>query len=1147
MNLTPMLVSLFACHRRWLIAASGLLAFSAINCHAATGTLTSLAADAQANSDGTVTSGTVTFARLGADSGVRHSVLHVFQIPASVLNDPTQRFSAATYTIKLGSGAVMTHNGDLYGLPYRASATVVGTDFYEGVSDPAAVMIQDNFMTPATPNNSVLSTSGSNLTDYLNNVLVEARTNGATSAYVVLRLSLDSYQWSNNYVIGMSEGPVGYVPKIDYTTQTADAWREVPLGGGGRVTGLMSDAAGNTIYCRTDVGGFFRWVPAPDGNNGHWKSISDKMFPFQTSGVKEMMNGESLAIDPNNPNRIYVAAGSSTMKGIFTSTNRGDTWSQINSTIITNGNASFRAAGERAAVDPNDSSVLWYGSGLQGLQKGVQSGTTWTWTQVSATSVPVGSGTAGVTFVVCDKNSPGQTIVYAGVYHPTDGGIYRSPNAGTSWGKVPGPSFTTPIRAQLAPNGTLYITGGTQGVAKLPRGGSLSVLSSTSLPALNYMAVAVDPNNANGDIVYIAENKTRDGTVLRSENGGLDWSNQAYVFNGGPVTPTNHQRMEPDGLTPTLTGYWWGATAALLVNPANSKELWLADFFGVARTRDADLIGTNPGAWWYMLQRGQEETVVLDTLNAPTGARLVSGLGDVGGSTYLDTNVRPYGAGGYRMRGPHEGNVTSLDFSEGNPNMWARTWIYQNATNSPGTGAYSTDGGVSWLPFGQLATRVVTGGTSDGWETWDVGPYISKLKASGTASSVTLVVSSGNTPTYSTASLSFYSREAANSSLQPRLVVNGGTPIYASADTYVDGAAQTTNSGTDSTLQVRYSYSDKPQFKRWSYLRFDLSSVPAITSAELQLCRIGGSSGVEFPVGVYATTNPSWAEGNGGTDGLPAGEVRWDNAPKALTNTDGDPQLFNYYAGSVRLSGGRIAVSATDPDNLVWMPISGTMHYSVNRGASWSPSVGAPVNKILGVYGNGSSSTEENGQPLAADRGNGYFYAVNFSGSFHSVYRSTNGGKNWTQVSTINNGGTFNFRSPQIVAAPPSPACPNGGDVWVCDDNEYNNSASGGGLWRSIDSASSGSWVKIAGVSRASQVSFGKSQSGVGYTVFVHGTIANPQSVYVKGIYRSDDYGLSWSRLADPTINEILTLNGDRQNFGKVFIGTGGRGIFQWP
>jgi hypothetical protein len=129
------------------------------------------------------------------------------------------------------------------------------------------------------------------------------------------------------------------------------------------------------------------------------------------------------------------------------------------------------------------------------------------------------------------------------------------------------------------------------------------------------------------------------------------------------------------------------------------------------------------------------------------------------------------------------------------------------------------------------------------------------------------------------------------------------------------------------------------------------------------------------------------------------------------------------------------------------------------------------------------------------------------------------------------------MRTPQLVAAPLSPACPTGGDVWLCDDGTYNGN--GGGLWRSINSATS--WSAIAGIGKVSEVSFGKAASGTGYTVFIHGYKAG-----VKGIYRSDDYGLTWVKLADPTINDIISLAGDRQNYGKVFIGTAGRGVFSY-
>ena len=220
MKLVPSLVSLFGVSFGRILAISG-CAFgilAAPKALALSGSLASLPTDAQAHSDGTVTSTAATFGRVGAGSGIRHSVVHVFEIPAAVLQDPTQRFAAATYTVRLGSGPVMTHNCDLYGLPYRTTAAVLASDFYEGVLDPNAALVKDNFLTPSVASYSVQSVSDGALVDYLNSALTAARNNGATTAYVVLRLNLDSYQWSNSYLIGMNEAQSGYPPKLDYTT-----------------------------------------------------------------------------------------------------------------------------------------------------------------------------------------------------------------------------------------------------------------------------------------------------------------------------------------------------------------------------------------------------------------------------------------------------------------------------------------------------------------------------------------------------------------------------------------------------------------------------------------------------------------------------------------------------------------------------------------------------------------------------------------------------------------------------------------------------------------------------------------------------------------------------------------------------------------
>lgn len=72
-------------------------------------------------------------------------------------------------------------------------------------------------------------------------------------------------------------------------------------------------------------------------------------------------------------------------------------------------------------------------------------------------------------------------------------------------------------------------------------------------------------------------------------------------------------------------------------------------------------------------------------------------------------------------------------------------------------------------------------------------------------------------------------------------------------------------------------------------------------------------------------------------------------------------------------------------------------------------------------------------------------------------------------------------------------------------------------------------------------MTFGKAASGTGYTVFING-----KKDGVKTVYRSDDDGVTWTALAElPSIAPIEVMAGDRQNYGKVFIGVHGRGVYQ--
>jgi len=683
---------------------------------AGSGTLPSLASDAQVNQlngVNAVTNATATFASIGGNNGTQEGVVFVFQIPASILSDPTQQFSAATFTAKLGSSSASGYNvnGDLYGLGVSSSPSVLASDFYEGALDSSNTLIQDNLITPATLSYTTVSTSNTALISYLNAELATARSFGLSTAYVFFRINPDAYLYWNGYLIGMSEAQSPYPPTLSYTTASVPVWQTAPLGGGGFVTGLACNADGSAIYCRTDVGGAFRWNPAVDGNNGSWQSLTDSLVPFGTSGASSLFGVEAIATDPSNLDRIYMGAANH----IYESDDEGTTWTSINPSnpITMSGNGGGKTCGERLAVDPNNPNIVWYGSINNGLYRGDKTSGSWVWIQISSTLVPAGTAGTGVSFVVCDKNG-GTTVVYAGVSDPNSGGVYVGNSAGTTWTKAGVASGTplTPRRAQVASNGNLYVTCGTNGVYRMARGGTLSQL--TALPTtlvydgtVNYSAVAVDPNDATGNTVYVAElnSAISYNSFWRTANGGTSWTSQRTIFNG--VSPNGstifNARTEPDG-TPSLTGSWFEAVAALMVNPANSSELWSTDFFGVYRTRDAQDLGNNTlppsgpgGCYWYALQKGQEETFGLSILSPPSGAPLLTGLSDDGGCRYNDITVRPTGTGGSRFSNPSGGNTTSMDFCESNPLVMARAWVDGN--RSTGACAVSSDGGSTWTEY----------------------------------------------------------------------------------------------------------------------------------------------------------------------------------------------------------------------------------------------------------------------------------------------------------------------------------------------------------------------------------------------------------------------------------------------------------------
>lgn len=156
------------------------------------------------------------------------------------------------------------------------------------------------------------------------------------------------------------------------------AWKNLPIGGGGYVTGLVVHPQNaNIMYARTDVGGAYKWDTAGE----KWIPITE-MF---TAAQRPYYSIDGIAIDPKNQSVVYICAGNGKgPSGILKSTDYGASWTLLKSVTFI-GNGSKRWIGEPIQVDPNNSNVIYCGTRNSGLLQSSDGGATWT----KITSVPL--------------------------------------------------------------------------------------------------------------------------------------------------------------------------------------------------------------------------------------------------------------------------------------------------------------------------------------------------------------------------------------------------------------------------------------------------------------------------------------------------------------------------------------------------------------------------------------------------------------------------------------------------------------------------------------------------------------------------------------------------------------------------------------
>jgi photosystem II stability/assembly factor-like uncharacterized protein len=492
-------------------------------------------------------------------------------------------------------------------------------------------------------------------------------------------------------------------------------WKNVVILGGGFVTGtIFSPAKQGLLYARTDVGGAYRW----DGAAKVWIPITD-----QFERMTNYLGIESIAPDPVDPNKVYAAVGTYTQSwagngAIIRSNDQGNTWEVTEMTIKMGGNELGRSNGERLAVDPNQTKILFFGSRRNGLWKSEDAAVTWK--KVPSFPIQEDQTGLGIPFVVFDAKS-GQKgkptpVLYAGISRSKDATLYRSTDAGATWKPLPNqPPKFMPQHLELDSKGIVYVVYyigpgphdrenevSDGAIYKFdPNSGAWTditpVKPTPKEDTFGYGGLSVDAKNPGTLVVTTLNRYSKGHNLYRTTDGGKTWKD---LFDKGEWDIAGAQYLywhRPKLDKP----HWLGDVD---IDPFDPAHVTVVTGAGLWRSTDATAVDKNQPVHWRFTTEGLEETVVTALVSPSKGAELLSGVGDICGFRHDDVNKSP--ADG--MFNPPFNATTGMDYAESNPDLVVRVGTVWDETKKHG--AFSKDGGKTWTIFPTEPAQAKTGG-----------------------------------------------------------------------------------------------------------------------------------------------------------------------------------------------------------------------------------------------------------------------------------------------------------------------------------------------------------------------------------------------------------------------------------------------------
>jgi xyloglucan-specific exo-beta-1,4-glucanase len=252
-------------------------------------------------------------------------------------------------------------------------------------------------------------------------------------------------------------------------------------------------------------------------------------------------------------------------------------------------------------------------------------------------------------------------------------------------------------------------------------------------------------------------------------------------------------------------------------------------------------------------------------------------------------------------------------------------------------------------------------------------------------------------------------------------------------------------------------------------------------------------------------------------------------------NSSDNGKTFTPFASTSPGSGGVIAMSATNPDNMVWAPTRWAKpQVTFDKGKTWQKTTMTDGKDLPASWK--LSNEWWTGQLMVADRldGKRFYY---FEG--YRFYTSADGGLTW-QASALN--GDQQGLAPwwtidtNVVVNPERT-----GQVFLTFAPNTNQTAAFK-MFRSDDFGMT--FKPVTTADSVNHLAFGRGDAAGAPYMFIHGRVGGATK---DGVYRSRDSGATWELVSNPDENQfgaIKNMTASMLKKNAVYIGTGGRGIF---